>query len=394
MNPAAKNIVILSDGTGQSYKTTKSNVLRLYEFLLKDPARQVAVYNPGIATSPLPLGLRPRRHIRHLLQLCLGFGLMEDVTQLYKALVRLYRPGDTIYLFGFSRGSFTVRALAALIHICGLLRPDDVHLVPDAIELFRTSESRIKKAKKAKPNEQENLEGVPIDNARYDRISAEFKSTFSQECQIEFMGIWDTVKAYGFFWPRSFPCLRHNPSVRWVRHAVALDERRSLFQMTGWGDRDDETEKVKEVWFRGDHSDVGGGHDDGNSRLADFTLAWMLGEATNHYHPILLDINKREEITKLNKPDSEPIPSPRSLDHGLQWWLSRCPRPELNNTNYPPSRPFKFRPSAVRKPIDHVERSRLRYHITVPLSEPRPQSVPAGSIGSETTLDVKWSKAE
>ena len=385
MEPAAKNIVILSDGTGQSYKTTKSNVLRLYEFLLKDPACQVAVYHPGIATSPLPLGLNPSRHIRHLLQLGLGSGLMEDVTELYKALVCRYRPGDRIYLFGFSRGSFTIRALAALIHICGLLRPEEVHLVPDAMELFRTSESRIKKAKRL---DQQNLEGGPIDNARFDQESARFKSTFSQDCQIEFMGLWDTVKAYGYFWPRSFPCLRHNPSVLWVRHAVALSERRSLFQMTGWGDRDDKTEKVKEVWFRGDHSDVGGGHDDGNNKLADITLAWMLGEATNHRHPLLLDLNKRAEITNLTRIDSTPIPSPRSLDHGLQWWLSRCPRPELDNTEYPPSRPFKFRPSAVRKPIDHVERSRLRYHTTVPLSESRPQSV------EESTLDIKWTKAE
>ncbi len=384
----AKNIVILSDGTGQSYRTTKSNVLRLYEFLLKDPARQVAIYHPGIATSPLPLGMNPNRRVRHLLELGLGYGLMDDVTEQYKSLIRRYRPGDTIFLFGFSRGAFTVRALAALIHVCGLLRPDDVHLVPDAIELFRTAEARIKKAKRAGRIDKENLKGGPIDNARFDQESAEFKSTFSRECQIDFMGLWDTVKAYGFFWPRSFPCLRHNPSVLWIRHAVALNERRSHFQMTGWGDRDDETGRIKEVWFRGDHSDVGGGHDEGNNGLADITLAWMLGEATGR--SLLLDENKREEIVKLAKSNAGPIPAPRDLDQGFQWWLSRCPRPELNNSEYPPRRPLKFRPSALRKPIDHVEGGCLRFHVTVPQLETSPLRVQARSIREEATIEIKW----
>ena len=268
-----------------------------------------------------------------------------------------------------------MRALAALIHVCGLLRPDDLHLAADALELFATAESRIREDKKSGKIDLRNFDSEPIDHAKFDRKACEFRSAFSRECRIDFMGLWDTVKAYGFFWPRSFPCLRHNPSVLQVRHAVSLNERRSHFQVTGWGDRDDETGKVKEVWFTGDHSDVGGGHDKGNNRLTDITLGWMLGEATNH--GLLLDESKREPLEKLMKPNSESLPQPRNLDRGFQWWLSKCPRPELNNGDYPPSRPFKFKPSAARQPLDHTEKSRLRYHTTT-------------SQGDEETLDVKW----
>ena len=103
-----------------------------------------------------------------------------------------------------------------------------------------------------------------------------FKDQYCQPCAVDFLGIWDTVKAYGWIRPISFPALRHNLSVRRVRHACALDDRRALLQMTGWGE---DHPDVKEVWFAGDHSDVGGGHKDGNSPLADASLRWMLGEA-------------------------------------------------------------------------------------------------------------------
>jgi uncharacterized protein (DUF2235 family) len=130
-----KNIVIFCDGTGNSYQNTETNVLRLYNLAVKDPERQIACYNPGVGTFPHPL-VTPQRRVRRILELTLGLGLMDDVAKLYKILMRQYEPDDTIFLFGFSRGAFTVRALAALIHVCGLLKAEDVHLLPHAVELY------------------------------------------------------------------------------------------------------------------------------------------------------------------------------------------------------------------------------------------------------------------
>jgi uncharacterized protein (DUF2235 family) len=146
---ASKNIVICSDGTGQSYAGAESNVLRLYRIALNRAPHQRACYDPGVGTHPLPDGRsRIGRWYQHNIgELCLGRGVIESVTELYRFLMRHYEPGDRIFLFGFSRGAFTVRALAGLVHVCGLLRRDDMHLVRYATGLYQTSEKRIGTAK-------------------------------------------------------------------------------------------------------------------------------------------------------------------------------------------------------------------------------------------------------
>src|SRR5699024_880366 len=130
----------------------------------------------------------------------------------------------------------------------GLLHRGARASAADAVALYRTSENRIKQERRRR--------GLPaacgpceIDHAAVDGVAMEFASRHCRPCVIDFLGLWDTVKAYGWVWPRSFPALRHNTSVRAVRHAVALDERRSLFQMTGWASAHLD---VKEVWFTGD----------------------------------------------------------------------------------------------------------------------------------------------
>src|SRR5437867_2209664 len=110
-----KNIVICSDGTGQSYAGTESNVLRLYNLALKSTSRQIACYDPGVGTLPLPSGrTRLGRALRHATELAIGSGVMENVMELYAYLMQHHEPDDSIFLFGFSRGAFTVRALAGM----------------------------------------------------------------------------------------------------------------------------------------------------------------------------------------------------------------------------------------------------------------------------------------
>src|SRR5687767_2925365 len=111
-----KNIVLLSDGTGNSSaQLLKTNVWRIYESLqLADPNVQVACYDDGVGTS----GFAPLR----LLGGAIGFGLRRNVLRLYRFLCEHYDPGDRIYVFGFSRGAFTVRILVGLIVNQGIIR--------------------------------------------------------------------------------------------------------------------------------------------------------------------------------------------------------------------------------------------------------------------------------
>src|SRR5688572_16858134 len=123
-----KNIVLLSDGTGNSSaQLLKTNVWRLYESLrLDDPSVQVACYDDGVGTS----GFKPLR----LLGGAIGVGLKRNVLRLYRFLCEHYEPGDRIYLFGFSRGAFTVRVLMGLICDQGIIRTPRPGLPRDVVE--------------------------------------------------------------------------------------------------------------------------------------------------------------------------------------------------------------------------------------------------------------------
>jgi uncharacterized protein (DUF2235 family) len=128
-----KNIVLLSDGTGNSSaKVLKTNVWRPYQALdLSDPERQIAYYDDGVGTSSFkPLAI---------LGGVFGIGLKRNVIDIYSFCCRNYRDGDRIYGFGFSRGAFTIRVVAGFIARIGLIRYDgnDEHLARDAEIAYR-----------------------------------------------------------------------------------------------------------------------------------------------------------------------------------------------------------------------------------------------------------------
>ena len=116
-----KNIVVCADGTGNTtIKGRGTNVFKLFEAVdtsehrSKSPeAQQAAIYHDGVGTESL-------KWLR-VLSGASGWGLSRNVKQLYGELARVYEPGDRIFLFGFSRGAFTVRTLAGLITTCGIL---------------------------------------------------------------------------------------------------------------------------------------------------------------------------------------------------------------------------------------------------------------------------------
>ena len=124
----ARKLVVLLDGTGNEIKSNLSNVLKFYMCLRKDDLQRV-YYDPGVGTIGTPGWWDQLKvKIQGLLGLALGYGLDENVLDAYSWLARNWEPGDEIYLHGFSRGAYTARVLAGFIHMCGLLRPDQLDL--------------------------------------------------------------------------------------------------------------------------------------------------------------------------------------------------------------------------------------------------------------------------
>ena len=118
-----RNIIICCDGTGNEISENISNVLKLYRCLRKTEKtqpRQLVFYDPGVGTLERPDPWHKlKQDFNAILGLATGYGLDDNVLAAYAFLVHNYQAGDQIYLFGFSRGAYTVRVLAGLIHKIG-----------------------------------------------------------------------------------------------------------------------------------------------------------------------------------------------------------------------------------------------------------------------------------
>jgi T6SS, Phospholipase effector Tle1-like, catalytic domain len=289
----ARNIVLLSDGTGNSAaKLNKTNVWRLYQALDLSGDDQIAFYDDGVGTS----GIRPLR----LLGGAFGWGLSRNVRALYEFLCRHYREGDHIYLFGFSRGAFTVRTLAALIAKCGVL--DGSKTVPGRRRrsLQLNTHEGLKVGVRLAYRSYRRGYKAPVAQAwRWlrDRFAApvltpdEFRSRYSfGDVTIAFIGVWDTVDAVGLpvdelstmidhiFYPHRFPDQDLSPRVQRACHAIAIDDERHTFHPVLWNECGTaDSGRITQVWFAGMHSNGGGGYPDDD--LACVPLQWMLVEA-------------------------------------------------------------------------------------------------------------------
>jgi uncharacterized protein (DUF2235 family) len=253
----ARNIVICCDGTGNQFGEQNSNVVKLYSFLLKDPSRQIAYYDPGVGTMSDDRLVTPiSKKISRLFGLAFGYGFAQNIHDAYSFLMDHYQEGDQVYLFGFSRGAFTARALAGMIHSCGLLEPGHQNLIPYAYSLYL----------KSGPKETR-------------QVADRFRETYSRVCKPRFLGLWDTVTSLGWAYRRAtLPFTTNNPDPAIVRHAVALDEKRTYYRQNRWGNIFPQQD-VKQVWFAGAHSDVGGSYPEAESGLSRIALEWMGEEA-------------------------------------------------------------------------------------------------------------------
>ncbi|WP_245261833.1 DUF2235 domain-containing protein [Ancylobacter sp. FA202] len=386
--PVGRNIVVFSDGTGQAggilVDEFRSNVYKLYRATRCgpdtsiDPDHQIAFYDPGLG-SPLAgenIKFGPLRRIYNVLSSATGLGISHNITDCYAALIQLWRPGDRIFLFGFSRGAYTVRCLGGVLGLCGI--PSKM---PDGKPLRRDSATTRQIAKEAVSRVYSHGSGVDdhgqdAASGRRHRLGEQRKALGQQfrekygsdedgqsNAVPYFIGVWDTVAAVGIsppaakiaaavlagvaillagllawwmapmwtatFWQwlvgglagillfgmgayyglrtkfvtelPGFPWYKTlhltsfkmtffdrslNPRVRYARHALAIDEAREDFARVPWvnegeflGGEVNGDAWFKQIWFAGNHSDIGGSYPENESRLSDIALHWMAEEA-------------------------------------------------------------------------------------------------------------------
>lgn len=253
-----KRIIICSDGTWQSPESDHpTHVLRIARAIApvdQQGNKQVIFYDWGVGTE----GDSVKGGAT-------GAGIDKNIMDSYRFIVHNYDDGDQLFFFGFSRGAYTVRSLAGLIRNCGILKREHSRRIPAAYDLYR----------------QRSADSVP-----YKQKSTDFRRSFSvsDRTDIEFIGVWDTVGALGI--PAPFlgtlgttRYLFHDtePSsiIRHARHAVSIDENREDFEPALWDKKPGID--LKQVWFAGVHTDIGGGYDD--HRLGDFAGKWLVDEA-------------------------------------------------------------------------------------------------------------------
>jgi len=276
----SRNIVLCSDGTGNRGGIGHgTNVWRLYKSIDRHghktkptTTEQVLFYDDGVGTEDLKL-LR-------ILGGFFGLGMSRNIRQLYTHLVRAYKPGDKIYLFGFSRGAYAVRVLASMICQCGVLNYEKADGIEKLEERVKVLQKLHLALSRAEPNEKETLEKELTD------LQAEWCHESPEGHIIKFIGVWDTVHAVGL----PFKSVREglnklfkfgfsnsvlNEKVEKACHALAIDDQRLSFHPEMW----DETDRhnIEQVWFCGVHANVGGGYPKDSMSL--ISLDWMIGKA-------------------------------------------------------------------------------------------------------------------
>jgi uncharacterized protein (DUF2235 family) len=270
-----KNIIICCDGTGNEYTAyNNTNVVRVFENVVRDPG-QLAFYDPGVGTFD-SLGSTLGKSLGTVLGKGFGWGLTQNIEDPYLYLMDRFHPGDgqtepdKVFIFGFSRGAFTARALAGMLFRIGLLQKGSINLIPYASRIYN-GKQRIKPGDSAatrKRKEAANLEN--------ELTAKGFKATYCHPCRPHFIGVWDTVASLGYFLGKKFFDDKLNPDVRYGYHAISIDEKRRKFPVSLWDERDvdEERQTVKQVWFAGVHSDVGGWYRERG--LSNAALRWML----------------------------------------------------------------------------------------------------------------------
>ena len=274
-----RNIALCFDGTWNSDdRASPTNVVRTSQALLPQTAAgtpQFRYYDRGVGTGRFD---RVRGGV-------VGLGLARNVELAYVWLSSHYRPGDRLFLFGYSRGAYTARSLAGLLGLCGVpdprrcaaagFRVADVAL--QGMAIYRLLPVRVRHERAARHVETFAFRTAADRRRRRPRWPP---------CRVHFIGVWDTVGALGVpvTWLNWIGARRHRfhdvglgLHIRHACHAVAIDEGRRPFAPTLWTSLPGLEQHVEQLWFPGVHSDVGGGRP--NTGLSDRALLWMWAKA-------------------------------------------------------------------------------------------------------------------
>ena len=370
-----RNILIFSDGTGQAGgllpDERRSNIYKLYRATrcgpdsTIDPSTQVAFYDPGLGSSTdddrIKIGWI--RWGRNLISQATGLGITKNIIDCYAEIVRQWRPGDRIYLFGFSRGAYTIRCVGGVLGLCGVptQMKDGSPLRRDPKSARRVAEEAVKQVYQYGAG----IQGDPFKDLRMKRAAAFRRAYGAAEGDLPnsvpyFIGVFDTVAALGvtlplrlifgllatvgvligaaalgwilshllggpvaawfpvlallpasvaaiayarshltwhpghkrFYrssWSMRFYDAKLNRLVPYARQALAIDERRADFDPVPW-DEEPRLPSVpapmRQIWFAGNHSDIGGSYVENEARLSDITLEWMIEQLDELPHPI------------------------------------------------------------------------------------------------------------
>ena len=194
-----RNIIICCDGTGNEISENISNVLKLYRCLRKTEKtqpRQLVFYDPGVGTLERPDPWHKlKQDFNAILGLATGYGLDDNVLAAYAFLVHTYQAGDQIYLFGFSRGAYTVRVLAGLIHKVGLITPEQVNLAGSGLIAYKqfSSDEAPKLRAKFKSAVDAAAAEDTLPQTAFDNAAQFARITSTRWPTIRFVGVWDTV---------------------------------------------------------------------------------------------------------------------------------------------------------------------------------------------------------
>jgi uncharacterized protein (DUF2235 family) len=291
----ARNICIFSDGTGQAGGANPINWTNVYRLFMAtreaDPAQQICFYDPGLGSNPDTGEMRGLfERARDWLAQATGYGITANIVDCYAALLLSYQPGDRIFLFGFSRGAYTVRSLGGVLGLCGVPpglpkveRWDAFARAIDAPQIRKLAEQAVKQVYMIK------------DAGERARAASDFQREHGSSPRPPFfVGVWDTVRALGLPAIGSLPG-RHkfhdpilNRQVPHGRQALAIDENREVFAPELWDENGAPQGQIKQLWFAGVHTDIGGGYGL-KMGLSDLSLSWMIDEARAVAQPLIVE---------------------------------------------------------------------------------------------------------
>ena len=302
-----KRIVICFDGTWNALTDPNAvtNVVRVGQAVLptSEGCKQVVYYNAGVGSGG---------PVDQFMGGVFGVGLRNNVKRGLAYLTLNWEKGDEIYIFGFSRGAYSARALAGVITAIGGIPNKTVfHRLEDIWQFYRLPFSERRKTNINKKLEEEDaIQETP---------------GFLIKC----LAVWDTVGSYGVpaglglgglarrwtSWTRGFHDNVLHRRIEVALQALAIDEARRAFPATTWlSDPTNpvEGQKIEQVWFAGAHSNVGGGY--GESGLSDLALIWMMA-TIEEYTPLRFN---RSYIAK----NFWPCAACSLYRSNRGWWLS------------------------------------------------------------------------